>query len=425
MVHSSLIPAAIIGAGPYGISVAAHLTARGVAYRLFGPPLERWRTQMPRRMFLKSEGCASSLADPLGVHTLARYCARANLPYGDYGEPVARDTFVRYADAFQRELVPAVESLRVVALDHEGGVFDLVLADGQRVRAAKVILATGLSHASYLPPELARLPAVLRSHSEEHFEFDRFAGQDVTVVGAGQSALETAALLDEAGANVRLLVRGSALAWNPRPELLQRPWHARLRHPRSGLGQGLGMWFYSNAPMLFYGLPDRVRAARVRTVLGPAGAWWLRDRILGRVPVLLDHAVRTAEERNGRAVLQVQCPEGRIVTLPTDHVIAATGYRYDVRSLPFLSERAAAAILSVDGWPALSTDFESSVSGLYFTGLASARHFGPVMRFLVGAGYTARRVAAHVAGRQPHPRTRPVASAAARSVQLELRTDPE
>jgi hypothetical protein len=425
MVQLSLTPVAIVGAGPYGLSVAAHLAAGGVAYRLFGPPLERWRTQMPRAMFLKSEGCASSLADPSGMHTLARFCAGANLPYGDYGEPVARDTFVRYADSYQRDLVPVVEDQKVVALEHEGGAFELALSDGQRVRAARVVLATGLSHAACLPPELARLPTALRSHSEEHFEFDSFRGRDVTVVGAGQSALETAALLHEAGASVRLLARGSVLAWNPPPEPLPRPWYARWRYPRSGLGQGLGVWLYANAPMLFHRLPDGVRADRVRSVLGPAGAWWLRERIFGRVPVLLGHAVQAAEERHGRVLLQLRVPGGRIEALRTDHVIAATGYRFDVLSLPFLGEGLAAAIHTVDGSPKLSTNFESSVPGLYFTGLASARHFGPVMRFLVGAGYTARRVAVHVAGRQPYKRARPSASPTAVGAQLGLQADPE
>ena len=425
MVLSSLTPVAIVGAGPYGLSVAAHLAARGIAHRVFGPPLERWRTQMPRAMFLKSEGSASNLSDPAGIHSLDRYCTGADLTYADYGEPVARETFVRYADAFQRKLVPGVEDLRVTALDHVGGAFELTLSDGQRARAASVVLATGLSHAARVPPELARLPASLCSHSELHVEFESFRGRDVTVVGAGQSALELAALLHEAGAAVRLLVRAPALAWNPLPERQPRRWYTRLRHPRSGLGDGYGMWFYANAPTLFYRLPGRVRADRVRTVLGPAGSWWLRDRVVARVPAMLGYAVRHADEREDRAELQIQGPDGRLGTIRTDHVIAATGYRFDVRALPFLGPRLAGAIHAADGWPKLSTHFESSVPGLYLTGLASAPHFGPVMRFLVGADCTARRVAAHVAGREPRKRTRPLASPTTARIQLGLQSDPE
>ena len=218
------------------------------------------------------------------------------------------------------------------------------------------------------------------------------------MIGGGQSALETAALLHEAGAEVRLLVRRTSIVWNGAPKLRRRSLGDRMRHPMSNLGPGLGPWVYSNAPMLFCYLPRRLRIARVQNALGPAGAWWLRDRVVGQLPIMLGHFVSEAEIRGERVLLHLQGPDGTFRQVTTDHVIAATGYRFALGSLPFLSEHLLSQLGSVQQTPILSSNFESSIPGLYFTGLASANQFGPAMRFLHGADYTARRVCHHIVG---------------------------
>jgi hypothetical protein len=149
--------------------------------------------------------------------------------------------------------------------------------------------------------------------------------------------------------------------------------------------------------MCFCYLPRQIRIARVQKVLGPAGAWWLKDRVVGRLTVMLGQAVRRAETLGERVLLHLQGSDGELRQVATDHVIAATGYRFALGSLPFLSERLLAQLRSVQQTPVLSPNFESSVSGLYFTGLASANQFGPAMRFVHGADYTARRVFRHIA----------------------------
>jgi cation diffusion facilitator CzcD-associated flavoprotein CzcO len=406
MIRAPASDVVIIGAGPYGVAIAAHLCSAGVNFRVFGKPMERWLTQMPRDMYLKSEGCASSLPDPSGQLTLKRYCADLSLPYGDYGQPVARETFARYALAFQQQLAPSIEERIVAAVgrDRVSGGFELRLEDGELVRASKIVVATGLSHAAYLPRTFALLPPELRSHSADHVDFHRFKGQDVTVIGGGQSALETAALLYEAGASVRVLVRRPKLAWNPSPTQGPRSWWGQLIHPTSTLGQGIPTWFYANAPTLFYRLPPRVRVGIVRTALGPAGAWWLQERIIGRVPILPGHTVSDAEVRGSRALLHVERQQGDRDQLTTDHVIAATGYRFAVSSLPFLGKKLASEIRCVGSTPVLSPSFESSLPGLYFVGLASANIFGPAMRFVHGTGYTAQRLLSHLGkGQRRHP----------------------
>jgi thioredoxin reductase len=386
----------ILGAGPYGVSIAAHLRSTRTDFRIFGKPLHRWRVQMPKGMFLKSEGRASSLSDPEGCHTLARYCAEHGLPYAETGIPVSLEVFSEYAMSFQRGLVPMVEDLRVMDVAPSGDAFDLRLSDGSTARAGRVIVATGMEHAAHTPPALAALPSDLVSHSEDHLDLGRFSGKNVTVLGAGQSALETAVLLSEQRASVRLLVRSTRLLWNAKPNAARRSLYQRLRYPDSKLGQGLEIWTYSTAPAMFRHLPEQIRLERLKTVLGPAGAWWLKERLGQHVQILLSHVVERAETRGGRALLHVAGPDGAVLNFETDHVIAATGYQFDLRALPFLNSRLKTRVATAGRYPVLSPNFESSVPGLYFTGLASAHSFGPAMRFLHGAHYTARRLAHHI-----------------------------
>jgi hypothetical protein len=391
-------PVVVIGAGPYGLSVAAHLQSDGVDFRIFGTPMHPWQMHMPKGMFLKSEGCASNLFDPAGSYPLRQYYAEKGLPYSQYGTPVSIEAFTQYGLCFQRRIVPTVENAMVTALGKSSATFELQLASGESLRASKVVVATGMSHTAYIPTTLGQMPRELVSHSSSHHDLSGFKGRDVAVIGGGQSALEIAALLHEAGAKVRLLVRQPVILWNGNPERSRRALHERVRRPISNLGPGLGPWLYSNAPMLFCYLPQQLRIARVQKALGPAGAWWLKDRVVGRLPIMLGHIVRGAEPCREGVLLYLQGSDGLLRQLTTDHVIAATGYRFTLESLPFLSERLLSQVRSIQHTPVLSPNFESSVPGLYFTGLASANQFGPAMRFLHGARYTARRVSRHIAG---------------------------
>jgi thioredoxin reductase len=392
----SLSPVAIIGAGPYGVSVAAHLKSAGIDFRIFGKPMHRWRCQMPKGMFLKSEGRASSLSDAGANYTLARYCAEHRLPYTETGQPVSAELFTEYALWFQKLFAPNVEDVLVTNVERLADSFEINLSDGSSMRASNVAVATGLEYADRIPTEVSVLPPELKSHSSQHCDLTRFKGKHVTIIGGGQSALETAALAAEEGASVRLVVRKPSLVWNRVPAVERRSAYQRLRRPASNLGEGLALWFYSSKPMLFRLLPQRTRFERVRLELGPAGAWWLKDRVIGKVQILLQSFVSGARVRGGRALLEVVGPDGRMPEMTTDHVICATGYRFALERLPFLSLRLKSQVQVVDQQPVLSPTFESSVRGLYFTGVASASCFGPVMRFLDGARYTATCVSQHI-----------------------------
>ncbi len=359
--------------------------------------MSSWRENMPKGMFLKSEVCASDLFEPTEGFTMRRYAAEEGLSDVQDGAPLSLKAFTQYGRAFQRRFVPMVEETMVDELDRSSGVFILRLSSGESLTAAKVVVATGISHAAHVPDVLSKLPPELVSHSSNHYDLSGFAGRSVAVIGGGQSAIETATLLHASGVDVRLIARRPELNWNATPQAGPRPLYQRIRHPMSKLGPGLGVWIYSNAPNLYCRLPQSVRLARVRKALGPAGAWWLRKRVEGRVAVDVGHSLRNAEVAGQKVRLDLQTADGEVRQFTADHVIAATGFRFALSALPFLAEGLLERLRTVKQTPVLSANFESSVKGLYFTGLSSANQFGPVMRFLHGAGFTARRTSRHIA----------------------------
>ena len=400
-----MLDVAVVGAGPYGLSIASHLRARGIGHRIFGMPMQTWRTQMPQGMFLKSEGFASNLFDPSGSFTLRRYCAEHGLPYADFGLPVRREAFADYGVAFQQSCVPGLEQVDVTAVEQGSPGFRLTLDNGETFSARRVILAVGISHFAHMPAELMALPPALVSHSSRHADLGVFAGRDMLVLGAGASAIDCAALLVQAGASVRLVSRAPVIIFHDVPSQRPRPPLERLRAgPNSGLGRGWKLWLAANAPLLFHAMPEHFRLRVVRRNLGPESGWWTRAMVEGKVEFHLAQTVLDARERGGRVELALAGADGTRCTLAADHLIAGTGYRPDIQRLGFLSPALRARVSIVGGAPVLSRNFESSVAGLYFVGLAAANSFGLVLRFALGAGFAARRLARHL-GRRSKSRT--------------------
>lgn len=391
-------PIAIIGAGPYGLAIAAHLRALGIDFRIFGEPMESWREHMPAGMLLKSEGFASDLYDSHRSFTLKRFCEQSGLPYADIGLPVPLETIVAYGLSFQMQFVPRVERRMVTRLSRGPAGFELQLDDGEVLQSQRVIVAVGHRPFSYIPPNIAHLPSELVSHSSDHSDLSQFRGLDVVVIGGGASALELAALLHEAGAQVRLLARQASVSFTSKPA--ERSLLNRIHYPMSGLGGGWANLFFADAPRLFRYFPRQLRSHVVKTVLGPAGGWFVKERVVGRIPILAGHVIeRAALIRGGRLCLSTRGPLGQH-HLTTEHIIAATGYAVNLGRLRFICKDVRDAVRTVGNVPELSANFECSVPGLHFIGLASTHWFGPVMRFLFGANYTARRLSLHLARTQ-------------------------
>ena len=393
-------PVAVIGAGPFGLSTAAHLRAHGIPVRVFGEPMVSWRDNMPAGMLLKSTPAASNIDAPQRGHTLADYCDAAGIRRLVTDEDIIPvETFISYGEWFQQRLVPELERVRVVSVDRsKGGGFELKLDSGELFAARAVVVASGLFGLAHLPPELAGAavdgptPMGPISHSSQHPELSRFKGKDLIVVGAGQSALETAVLAAEAGARVRVVARGRGAVAFGAP-----PWKQPRLRPESPFGRAWSLWALSYYPHPYRYLPAATRHLLVRRVLGPLGAWWLRERFEGRVEVREAARVVRAGVIDGRPLLVVREQDGRTGELGADHVIAATGYRVDLGAMGFLGHELRTELRVSRGTPVLGAGFRSSIPGLYFTGLPAAASYGPVMRFVCGTEFASPRLARHLA----------------------------
>lgn len=392
-----MLDTAIIGAGPYGLSLAAFCKKRGIPCRIFGRPMDSWLGHMPKGMMLKSDGFASNLYDPDRALTLKQFCAEQNLEYADTGIPVRLDTFTSYGLAFKNRMASDLEEKLVVRIERLDKGFRICLEDGETLKARRVVLAVGITHFESMPSELEQLPSELASHSFRHRDLERFRGRTVVVIGGGSSATDLAGLLKESGAEVTLVARRTSLVFHTNSMGKPRPLWQRIRHPKSGLGPGMRSRFYANRPNWFRYLPERTRLRIVRTHLGPSGGWFARDKVIGKLPLLLGCTVEQATARGGQVHLVLRQGDGTVKEVVAEHVIAATGYKVNVERLKFLSSDIRGQLKLVDGAPALSSHFESSVPGLYFAGLTAASSFGPLMRFAFGARFAAERISGRLA----------------------------
>ena len=385
----------IIGAGPYGLSISAHLRGLGVDHLIVGRPMSTWREHMPIGMYLKSEPYGSDMSSPQAGYDLAAYCRVRGVEGVDRGIPLSLERFLDYADWYTKQQVPNISDVTVTEIKTVGGGFQVAFADTDPVTVRQVVVATGVLPHSYIPAELSDLPAELLSHTADHHRLDRFRSRRVAVVGSGQSALETAALLHEAGSDVQLVVRcPDSPVWHPRPLPLTPTLRARLPITKLCEGWKCVLW---NCPAAFRRLPQDVRLTKARTVLGPRGAWWLRDRVEGVIDVLSGHQVRGAEPHGSGVRLLLNGPAQS--SIDVDHIIAGTGFRMDTARLTFLAEGLRTRIATLNGYPVLTRASESTVPGLYFTGALAAFGLGPSMRFIAGTHNAAEKLARSAARR--------------------------
>jgi len=386
----------VIGAGPFGLSISAHLRHRGVEHTIVGRPMDTWRAHMPLGLFLKSEPYGSAISSATRGYDIAAYSRRHGFDdYVDRVGPLSLERFLGYADWFTEQLVPDVRDLTVTDVTPVDGGFTVEFAEEPPAFARQVIVATGLLPYAHIPGELSGLPADLMTHSSAHRHLDQFRGRRVAVIGGGQSALQTGALLHEAGADVQVIVRGEQITWEkpiaPEIGLLDR-----IRRPPAKLCEGWACLGY-DSPDAFRMLPESVRVRKALSTFGPKGAWWLRDRVEGVIEVLTGHLLGSAEPHGSGVRLHLGGPKRSSVE--ADHVIAGTGFRIDISRLPFLSAGVRAGLVTRVNCPLVNRAGESTVPGLYFAGAHTAVSLGPGVRFISGTHATAAQLARSVARR--------------------------
>ena len=386
---------AILGAGPYGLSAAAHLrTVKGLELHVFGEPMSFWDRSMPTGMLLRSNWSASQIADPDGALTLEAYQAATG---SHVSTPVQLEQFVQYGHWYQRQAVPNLDHRKVAKVESDRNGFRLILEDGVIVNSRRVVIAGGISSFAWRPPEFRHLSPSLISHTSEHRDLRNFSGKVVVVVGSGQSALESSALLHEGGAEVEVIARSAKIHWLQGH--LSKVLHHRLGKPTRHLLYAptdvgpAGISQLMARPDLLRHLPRGLQDALGRRCIRPAGARWLVER-LRDVPITLGRSIVSAAIVSDRVKIRLDDGSERMA----DHILLGTGYRVDVSQYAFLAHELAQSVDRLNGYPCLKKGLETSVPGLHILGAPAAWSFGPLMRFVSGTGYASRALIESIAG---------------------------
>jgi cation diffusion facilitator CzcD-associated flavoprotein CzcO len=389
-VPSAEYDAIVLGAGPYGLSVSAHLHGYGLRVATFGKPIHFWRNHMPDGMLLRSYWWATGLSDPEKKYTISRYLAEQGIAAVD---PLPAITFINYGLWFQQHAVPNVDETYISQIEHQGNRYQVTLEDGRVLYSKGVVLAPGLHYYLYMPDEYTHLPPSLVSHSSAHRDVREFSGRKVVFIGGGQGSLETAALMSEQDTDVVVIARRD-VSWLTKPDESKPALLRNLNSPQAGMGDGWKNLLLEKYPYVLQRFPQSKIDDLVDTMHGPAGAHWLKPRILNGVTLMEGVHVAKSETIQGeRVALTLSNGE----TLEADHIILGTGYHANVKGLPMLSDNLKDSLQSYRGSPVLNNCFESNIPGLFFVGFSSARSFGPFYRFVVGTDAAARRVAGHMA----------------------------
>lgn len=397
---------AVIGAGPHGLGATEHLRAAGREVCVIGEPMSFWHT-MPKGLWMRSRRNGSSIGDVAGPLSIAGYTAATQ---AEVERHMSLTTFIDYGLWYQRHVAPDVIRRQVVQLQRHARGFLLTFDDGTRLLANRALVATGIAEFTRRPAMLRELPTDLASHVADHGDYEQFRGRSVAIIGAGQSALESAALMHEGGADVEVLARQPQVHWLHGDSVIKPLGRfAPLFYAPTDVGP-IGISRLVAAPEAFRRLPrplfDMIAARAIR----PAGAAWLKPR-LPDVPITTGTVVTRATPHHGKLDLQLSNGTRRRV----DHLLFATGYGVDIRRYPFLDRALADQVHCVDGYPVLRRGLESSVPRLHFLGAPAARSFGPVMRFVAGSWFSSKAIAKTVAAqdlrRSPRRTPRPAAVA--------------
>lgn len=355
---------AIIGAGPYGLSIASHALDWHVPHQLFGDPMAFWRANMPDSMLVRSLGRSTSLSHPAGQYTLPKYLEEQGIGWEE-GKPYPKSLFLEYVDYFQRQTGVTASDRWVTRLSRQGDHFSIECGE-DRLRARYVVVATGLTYFQFVPKLITdALPDSRHAHSSQIRTADNLAGRRVAVIGGGQSAYEYALLAAQAGAIVTVARRSSKLTVTG----VHNPYSRRF------------MTMLCKSSPVFYRLPRLVREPLRRRMLPTTVAPWVLSEMRDTPVSVLYGAKLSSLAERGDAVL-IRFQDGR--QLEADYVISATGYHVDLARLGLLDDALKAEIAVADGSPVLDNHYQSSVPGLFFAGAMAMESYGPAYAFVCG-----------------------------------------
>jgi FAD-dependent urate hydroxylase len=355
-----MLDLAIVGAGPYGISLAAHANKAGLSNRVFGLPMDFWQSKMPPNMFIRTLLEYTNLSDPDILFTLNRFQEERGL---DLSYPLPRSIFVDYGKWFIEKSDISIEKVFIKNIIKDNCYFVLETENKNFVDAKNVIIAVGLTNTQYIPSVLAHLPKEFLSHTADNTRFEQFKNQHVVVIGGGQSAWEAAALLHQANARVDLIYR---------------------RSHRLTPDENMNAKQSEIADKFFY-YPKEKKMEVKHQFEKPTVSDFLVPLVEGKVT-----------QRPGRYIINTTITkENKIqvllndhTTLWANHIIAATGYRFNPHKLPFLESIIDKIGVTEALDPIVDENFQSTLPNLFFAGPATATCHGPAFRFISGVKRT-------------------------------------
>jgi cation diffusion facilitator CzcD-associated flavoprotein CzcO len=353
----------VIGAGPYGVAIAARAVECGIDTTVVGKPMESWTQHMPRGMFLRS-GPDWHL-DASGVDTFEAYLEEESIEPTDI-DPVPIDVFLGYAAWFQSQKKVVGNHRLVTRLVADDGRFVATLDDDSEIRSDVVVAAPGNLCFRQLPDWAAAVPDDLGAHTCDLVDLTALRDARVLIVGGRQSAYEWAALLcDHGAARIDLVHRHDV------PRFERVSWRFVDAYIDATLSTP-GWWRSLSST------EQQAVARRFWEVGRLTLEWWLPPRLLE------DRVHRWP----GTEVVEVTADDVDSVTvtlsngcgLNVDRIVFATGYEVDLPRVPYL-DGVIADVERVDGAPVLDASFQTSVDGLYVPGFAATRDFGPFFGF--------------------------------------------
>ncbi|HZQ09645.1 MAG TPA: NAD(P)-binding domain-containing protein [Anaerolineae bacterium] len=377
----------IVGAGPYSLATAAYAKYLGADVTVVGKPLDFWKTNMPRGMFLRSN--TRWHLDARGMATFEAYVKLRGLTEAQI-KPMPLDTFLDYASWFMGQYDVTPHPALVTKLEKANGAYRAQLEDGSEIQAEKVLLGLGFAFFKHVPTELVeKLPPGSYTHTCDAVDLEYFRNKRVLIVGGRQSAFEWAALICEKGADSV---------------------HLTFRHETPKFTEPNWEWV---KPMVSQTLSDHSWWRRmtpdeqenIRHRFWAAGRLQLEEWLDARVhrPNIFIHSKTNivsvtpkAQETRGEKTYDVTLDDGS--TFNVHHIILATGYRPNMHKVAFLDGATILQKLAiVDGFPVLDAEFQTNLPNLYITGFAATRDFGPFFGFTVGCPVAAQIVGEAVA----------------------------